>query len=104
MHFEFSCTHIRLVIHENYKNDMNIFNQVAIEDLIVIGEILSHKQIGAIDLTEEDSSEDEAVESVEISHNQRTLERAENKEQQFSNSSSSPLFKDIYAKLEIEKE
>ncbi len=43
MHFEFSCTHIRLVIHENYKNDMNIFNQVAIEDLIVIGEILSHK-------------------------------------------------------------
>lgn len=46
------------MLHENYKNDMNIFNQVGIEDLIVIGEILSHKEISGIDLTEEDTSED----------------------------------------------
>ena len=58
LYFEFSCTHIRFVIHENYRNDMNIFSQVAIEDIIVVGEVLSHKEIGGIDLTEEESSAD----------------------------------------------
>ena len=35
---------------------MNIFNQVAIDDLIVVGDVLSHKEIAGIDLTEQDSS------------------------------------------------
>ena len=37
---------------------MNIFSQVSIEDIIVAGEVLSHKEISGIDLTEEESSED----------------------------------------------
>ena len=56
MYFEFSCTHIRFVIHENYKNSLNIFNQVAIEDMIVVGEVLSHQEIVGVDLADEDSS------------------------------------------------
>lgn len=64
LYFQFSCTHIRLFFHENYKNDRNVFNQVALDDLIVFGEILPYKEIEGIDLAEEESSEDEVTESV----------------------------------------
>lgn len=36
---------------ENYKNDMNVFSQVAISDIIVLGEVLNHKEMAAVDLT-----------------------------------------------------
>jgi hypothetical protein len=35
---------------------MNIFNQVALEDIIVVGDVLSHKEIVGIDLTEDETS------------------------------------------------
>jgi hypothetical protein len=37
---------------------MNVFNQIAIEDINAVGEILSHQDIAGIDLTEEESSDD----------------------------------------------
>lgn len=73
LYVEFACTHVRLVLHENYKNDRNVFNQVALEDLTVYGELLSHKEMEGLDLTQDDSSEDEATQSLEIVHNQRTI-------------------------------
>ncbi len=50
-----------LVLHSNYKNERNIFNQVALEDLNVFGEILSNKDISGVDLTEDLSSDDDEV-------------------------------------------
>ena len=52
---------------------MNIFNQVALEDLIVLGEILTHREIEGVELDEDSSSEDEATQSLEMQHNERTL-------------------------------
>jgi hypothetical protein len=52
LYFEFACTHVRLVLHENFKNDRNVFNQVALEDLTVFGELLTHKEMEGVDLTE----------------------------------------------------
>lgn len=56
LYFEFACTHIRFVLYENHKNERNIFNQVALEDLIVFGEILTSREIDGVNL--EDSSDD----------------------------------------------
>lgn len=78
---------------------MNVFNQIAIEDINVIGEILNHQDIAGIDLTEEDSSDDEVSESVEISHNLRSIGEGANIPLQNNSNESSPLFQDIYAKL-----
>jgi hypothetical protein len=81
---------------------MNIFNQVALNELAVQGEILSAQEVQGIDLTEVSSEEeeDEVSESVEIAHNLRSVE-------EHAGSPSSeplPLFRDIYGKLEMEKE
>lgn len=62
LYFEFACTHIRFVLHENYKNERNVFNQVAIDDLIVFGEIMTSRELDGVNL--EDSSDDEVTESV----------------------------------------
>ena len=68
LYFEFSCTHIRLVLHENHRNDMNIFNQVALNELTVQGEILSAQEVQGVDLTEASSEEEEQ----DAGHRQRS--------------------------------
>lgn len=102
LYFEFSCTHIRLVLHENHRNDMNIFNQVALNELTVQGEILSAQEVQGVDLTEASSEEeeDEVSESLEIAHNLRSVEEHANNPM----SEPLPVFREIYGKLEVEKE
>jgi hypothetical protein len=51
-------------MHENYKNDRNIFNQVGLEDLTIFGDILTHRETEGIDLVEQDSSDDEVSQSI----------------------------------------
>jgi tartrate dehydratase beta subunit/fumarate hydratase class I family protein len=54
---------------------MNIFNQVALEDLIVVGEILTGREIAAVEMGEEESSEEEV--EVEVSGREIVREQKE---------------------------
>lgn len=39
MFFEFEFTHLKLLLHAPYKNSYNIFEQVGLDSIVVIGEI-----------------------------------------------------------------
>lgn len=65
--FEFPLCIVKLVFHQNYKNEMNLFDQVALCDLTFEGEILSASQFNDVQfsvvdsLDTEDENEEEPV-------------------------------------------
>lgn len=92
MFLQFACTHVRFLLYENYPNDKNIFNQVALLDIAIQGSIMNLDGNTGIDLTEESSEEEENVQpEKEVS----CLSNVSNYHQN--------LFADIYAKLEEDK-
>lgn len=104
LYFEYSCTHIRLIFYQNFKNDRNLFNQVALDDLNLFGEIISNRDLIGVDLTEEESSDQDVTASLEISHNARAdhhqAAAVPQGNQNNLAASSSPLFSEIYEKLQ----
>ena len=37
IYFEFPCSFVKLILHQNFKNEMNLFDQVGICDVAVQG-------------------------------------------------------------------
>ena len=58
MYFEFPCNHVKLVLYQNYKNQMNLFDQVAIDGIVCTGEVMNLSETKNLDLQEVDTSDD----------------------------------------------
>lgn len=53
--FEFPCTFVKLIFHQNYANSKNIFSQVALSDLLFEGELLPTSQYKNLEINVLDS-------------------------------------------------
>jgi hypothetical protein len=49
------------VFYQNYKNEMNLFEQVALEELSVEGEAMTYNELRHLDFTEVSSGEDSDI-------------------------------------------
>lgn len=73
--FEFPCTFIRLVLHQNYKNELNLFDQVALSEIIFEGECLPSSALKHLETnnllddleTSEDEDESQPVSEIDKS-------------------------------------
>lgn len=72
MFFQYPCTFIKIILHKNYRNNRNLFDQVAIWDLKVQGECLPASELAGLDYDfleglESDEEEEEKSQNVSLS-------------------------------------
>ena len=83
--FEFPCTFVKLIIHQNYKNQLNLFDQVALAELAFEGSCLPASELKKFEvniLEDLDTSEDQDVTITETEKPSSVMEK-EKKSQTF---------------------
>lgn len=70
------------MFYQNYKNEMNLFEQVALEELSVEGEAMTYNELRHLDLAEVSSGEESDVEVGEAKGEQRYSTQQQTQQQQ----------------------
>jgi hypothetical protein len=69
---EFPCSFVRLVMHQPYENDYNLFQQVALEKVQITGDILPPRALAQYNVEQLQSEEEESDEEQVPPETQRS--------------------------------